>query len=116
MKMKFTIGLLMIVILIITSFTVYADTFTLDPSMVEDYDPVEADPRVVDGAGKILGVIVFIAWAVAIAMIMIIGMKYMSSGAGSRAEVKSTLLPYVIGAILVASAASIFKFISSLGG
>ncbi len=39
----------------------------------------------------------------------------MTRGAGGRAEVKSTFLPYVIGAVCVGSATTIATFVMGLG-
>ena len=43
-------------------------------------------------------------------MIIYIGIKYMTSGAGKKAEVKDTLLPYLVGAICVGAATTIASF------
>ncbi len=111
MKMKMFSSLL--IIMIIASCTVFAGDI-IDPGIVT-INPNNPNETLVNNANRVLGFIVFIAWAVALGMILIIGMKYMSAGAGARAEVKSTFLPYVIGAVIVASSATIFKFISTLG-
>lgn len=60
--------------------------------------------------GKVLGFIQYAAWAIAIGMMIYIGIKYMMSGAGKKAEVKDTLLPYLIGAICVGAATTIASF------
>ena len=56
---------------------------------------------------SILGIITVIAGAVAVGMLIFIGIKYMTKGAGAKAEVKDTLIPYLIGALLVAGASSL---------
>ena len=60
--------------------------------------------------GKIIGFIQYAAWAIAIGMIIYIGIKYMMSGAGDKAKVKETLLPYLVGAICVGAATTIASF------
>lgn len=64
----------------------------------------------------ILGILQYAALAVAIGMMIIIGILYMTKGAGGKADVKSTLLPYFVGAICVSAATTIAKFVMSLGG
>ena len=61
--------------------------------------------------GMVLGIISFIAYAVAIIMVMYVGVKYLTAGAGTKAEVKSTLVPMLIGAVLVALAPTLVNWI-----
>jgi hypothetical protein len=53
---------------------------------------------------------------VAIGMAIFIGIKYLTKGAGAKAEVKDTVLPFLIGAILVGGATTIAKFALTLAG
>ena len=65
-----------------------------------------------DIVGKInnaLGIAQLIGFVVAIVMIIWVGIKYLTSGAGKKAEAKDTLIPIVIGAGLVALAPTIAK-------
>ena len=55
----------------------------------------------------VLRIIGWVGYGVALGMAVYIGIKYMMSGAGEKAKVKETLLPYLIGALLVGSAATI---------
>ncbi len=76
-----------------------------------------ADGGVLAGpVNAILGILQYAAWAVALGMIIFIGILYMTKGAGGKAAVKDTLLPYFIGAICVGAATTIVKFVMSLGG
>lgn len=78
---------------------------------VEDITPIApSDNAFTTVVGKIIGFIQYAAWAVAIGMIIYIGIKYMMSGAGTKAAVKDTLLPYLIGAICVGAATTIASF------
>lgn len=62
-------------------------------------------------AGVILGFLQTAAIAIAVGMVFIIGIKYMTKGAGAKAEIKETFLPYLIGAIIVGSASTIIDII-----
>lgn len=65
---------------------------------------------------RIIGVIKYIAIAVALGMVIIIGIKWMTAPAGGKAAVKDTFLPYLIGAICVGAASAIAQFAIGLGG
>ena len=64
----------------------------------------------------IVGIIKYIAIAVAFGMIVIIGIKWMTAGAGGKAAIKDTFLPYLIGAICVGAASTIAQVALRLGG
>ena len=51
-----------------------------------------------------LGTLQWIGYLVAIGMVIWVGIRYLISGAGEKAKAKETLVPVVIGAILVAGA------------
>lgn len=69
-----------------------------------------------EAANSILGLLAIVAGAAAVGMLVYIGIKYMTRGAGGRAEVKNTILPWLIGAILVSSASGIVRSILSISG
>lgn len=51
---------------------------------------------------------------ISVVMLVILGIKYMLGSAEERAEYKKTLLPYVIGAILVFAASTIASMIYNI--
>ncbi len=62
-------------------------------------------------ATGVLGVIQWVGYIIAIGMIIWVGIKYVMSGAGEKAKAKETLVPIVIGAVLIAGAATIAQFV-----
>lgn len=62
-------------------------------------------------AGIVLGAIRNVSAVVAVIALMIIGIKYMIGSVEERAEYKKTLIPYVIGCVLVVSITTIVSFI-----
>lgn len=61
----------------------------------------------------VLGVIRIVCIAVAIGMMLYVGMKYMMASANEKADVKNASIRYVIGAIIVLSCATLFPIILS---
>lgn len=58
-------------------------------------------------SGKALGLLGTLQWVgylVAIGMLIWVGIKYLMSGAAEKAKAKETLIPIVVGAVLVAGA------------
>lgn len=65
-------------------------------------------------ANMILGVMQWIGYVIAVGMIIFCGIKYLMSGAGEKAKVKDTLVPLLIGAILIAGASTIAGAITTI--
>lgn len=110
MKKK-VMSLFMAMTLCLMSFaTVFAGEF-------EVIQPGSPNVGVIQGpVQNILGVVRWIGYVVAIFMIVYIGIKYLTAGAGQKAEVKSTMVPMLVGAILVALAPTLANWIFNMLG
>ncbi len=87
-----------------------SSVFAVDlPSVNVKY--TEPTPEVKTATESVLGVVRWAGFIVAIAMIIWIGIKYLTAGAGQKAEVKSTMVPLLVGAALVALAPVIATWI-----
>ena len=62
----------------------------------------------VTGALKVVGTFV------AVAMTMIVGIKYMISGVEEKAEYKKTAIAYLIGAVLIFATVELIAFINTI--
>lgn len=77
-----------------------------DPSLgdLDNYAGGSSDSvKLQNMTGQILGIIQTIGTVIAVAMLIVIGIKYMLGSIEERAEYKQTLKPYLIGAFLVFS-------------
>jgi len=63
--------------------------------------------------GKIVGLIRVVGTIAAVAMLTILGIKYMMGSAEERAEYKKTLFPYLVGAVLIFGASNLTQVIYS---
>ena len=86
--------------------SVFAETL---PKLTVGYNAPTTGVRT--ATENILGVARWAGFIVAIAMIIWIGIKYLTAGAGQKAEVKSTMVPLLVGAALVALAPVIATWI-----
>ena len=78
---------------------------------IEGVKPVPPTTEVQGGVQTVLGAAQWIGFIVGIAMIIYVGIKYLTAGAGKKAEVKSTMIPILVGAALVALAPTIANWI-----
>ena len=60
---------------------------------------------------KIIGGIQAVGSIVSVAILVVLGVKYMVGSAEEKAEYKKTMIPYLVGAILVFAASNIAGFV-----
>ena len=60
---------------------------------------------------NIMGVIQVVAVVIAVVILMVIGIKYMMGSAEEKAEYKKTMIPYIVGAVLVFAGSTIVNVI-----
>lgn len=63
---------------------------------------------------QIIGIITTIGIVVSVVVLVILGIKYMIGSAEEKAEYKKTMIPYIIGAILVFAASTIASIVMSI--
>ena len=88
----------------------------IDPSQITGQTGTDAADKVQTVGENILGVVQTVGTIAAIVTLIILGIKYMMGSAEEKAEYKKTLMPYVIGAVLVLAAANIVGWIFGAAG
>lgn len=66
--------------------------------------------------GQIVNMITTIGIIVAVIVLLILGIKYMMGSASEKAEYKKTMIPYLVGAVLIFGASAIAKAVISISG
>ena len=70
-----------------------------------------------NGIGStVLSYIQWFGYAMAVGMLLYVGIKYMMASANEKADLKKASINYVIGAIVVAAATTIVSALVSIGG
>ena len=103
MKILTTIATILLIISMGTTI-VYGTEFT--PKNLTSIETNAVD-SVKDLGGKIMGVIQVAGVVVAVIIIMILGIKYMMGSAEEKADYKKTMIPYLVGAILIFAGSTI---------
>lgn len=118
-KRSFFRLMIIIVTLTIVCIGLYSTAYATE-SILGEYSNVT--PNLGEGKGDIeptvnvvLGYIQFIGYAIALGMIIYIGIKYMMSAAQDRASLKKGAFAYIFGAILLAGATTILPIIIGVG-
>ena len=114
------ISILLMVLLVVT--TISANVFAVDPETVlteleEKTDTAEVKTEKIETtAGKVIKIMQTIGIIVGVAVLVILGIKFMMGSAEEKAEYKKTFIPLIIGAIVLISAFSLASFLFSALG
>ena len=63
---------------------------------------------------NIVTIIQVVGIVIAVIVLLVIGIKYMMSSASEKAEYKKTMIPYIVGAVLIFAGTSLVRVIYSL--
>ena len=106
-KMKKIISILLTIGLMASMMgVVFADEIPIIP-------PRDDDPFLLI-ASRVLGYVQYFGYALAIGMLLYLGMKYVMSSANEKADLKKGSINYVIGAIVIAGASAIFGMLANI--
>lgn len=97
MKIKKIASILMVMIVLCTSM-VFADS-------------TGGESQLVDAAWNVVDALLWVGYAVALGMVVYIGIKYITGAADAKANMKSAVVSYLIGALIVFSATTIARIV-----
>lgn len=63
---------------------------------------------------QLIGIITTVGVVIAVIILLVLGIKYMMGSASEKAEYKKTMIPYLVGAILIFGASAITKVVVGL--
>lgn len=116
--MKKTVKIINIVLVVaIVMMTLATSVFAITP---KDVNPTEVDAgsNIVTIGNKIVGLIRTIGTIISVGVLVVLGIKYMTASPEGKADYKSTMIPYVVGAIIVFAATwiatAVYQFATSL--
>ena len=87
----------------------------LTPSEITGNASTEVSNSVKDIGGKVLGVLQVAGVVISVIILVVIGIKYMMGSAEEKAEYKKTMMPYIIGAIIIFAAPTIANVVYNFG-
>lgn len=121
MKINVKIILIILIIIFITIIPIisYASTGTINPNKYKpDVSGVKNASEFTKKVNVVVGGLQVIGIAASVAILAIMGVKFMMGSAEDKADYKETIVPYLIGAALVFAVTTIpniiFRFSQSL--
>ena len=115
--MKTTMKIITMAVLVVMILAVSTSAFAFDPgTIINDIDnkantSAGQNTQVNDIAGRILGLIRNVAVVAGVIILSVIGIKFMLGSAEEKAEYKKSLIPLVVGIIVVMAASQIIAMI-----
>lgn len=121
MKISKLLSIVVITIMLLVSVSNVAfakDDVVLNPGGITGKNTAGLE-NITSFGRSIIGTIQIVGSVVAVLVLVILGVKYMMGSAEEKAEYKKTLMPYIIGAVLIFAASNIagivFSWASGLG-
>ena len=112
-KMK----ILSVVLIIAMMFTFAMTTMSAAADIIGEMENKQTDVNddsIIGVGASIIDIITTVGIIVAVIVLLILGIKYMMGSASEKAEYKKTMIPYLVGAVLIFGASAIAKAIVSL--
>lgn len=111
--MKKILSILVIIMLILSfSITSNAVEDSVPGQYINEIDEAGSSSEEIETiAGKILGVLQTVGIVVAVVMLLVIGIKYMMGSVEEKSKYKTSMAPYLIGAVVVFATVNITKII-----
>ena len=115
--MKIVSALMVVMMLISTVSMVFAATTKYDPSKWDNQQGGKVDDTgVKQWIASIMNIVAIVGSGIAVIALIILGIKYMMGSVEEKAEYKKTLMPYLIGALMVFGASVIVGALSGVIG
>ena len=91
--------------------TISFSVFAISPDEIKANTSSNVSTSIKDLGGKVLGILQTAGVAVAVIILIVLGIKYMMGSASEKAEYKKTMIPYLIGAIFIFAAPTIANIV-----
>ena len=108
--MMYVIPVLLVMVVMFTANTIFASS-PVSPELPDSVTGGTASQTITNTAGSIWSTVIILFQILAIAAIIIAGIRYMFASADSKADIKKQLVPLVVGAVLVFGATTIIQVI-----
>lgn len=102
---------IVIALVVMLAFSLIAPVFAVDPHSITINASGEAQDKVSDVAGNIIGIIQIVGTAIAIIMLIYLGIKYVIAAPDEKANIKKSALIYVVAAVFIFAAVNILAII-----
>ena len=107
------LSVLMVVVML--SFACTNVFAAIDPNSITATGNTAADATITEIGSTILTIVTNVGMILAIILVAVLGVKYMMGSTEEKAEYKKSMIPYLVGAVLVFGASAIGKAVIQFG-
>ena len=112
MKISKVFSILAIVIMLLASVSNVAFALSIGNVSIESDKTGSATTSISGVGGKIIGIVQTAGTIFSVVVLVVLGIKYMMGSAEEKAEYKKTMVPYIIGAVIVLLAVNIVGWVA----
>ena len=108
--MKKTCKIIVILAIIVSILAIGVMSYASNPSEILgklNGEATVATGKIQDMGNSIIAVVRIVGIVVAVVILLVLGIKYMMGSAEEKAEYKKTMIPYIVGAILIFASTAI---------
>ena len=104
------VTMVMIILIVLLNIN---SVFAIDTSRYSGITTISSGDMgsIADVGGKIIYVLQFLGYTVAVIMLAVMGIKYMMAAPNEKADIKTKLTPYLIGTLLIFAGSTMLKII-----
>lgn len=106
---------IMLVAILIASISTFVLADMPDPDIFDGDTSTAAAQSVEDMANTIIGIIQVVAVAVAVVMLIVLAIKYISAAPEGKAEIKKHAVIYIVGAVLLFGTTGVLQILKDFG-
>lgn len=115
--MKKTNKLIVALCIILTMLTLCVSSFA-EPLKPTDLYPgndfVQGQTQIADFGRNIVGLVQTVGVVVAVVILLVLGIKYMMGSAEEKADYKKSMIPYIVGAVLIFASTTVVNIVYNL--
>lgn len=107
-----TMKILSIILIIAMMFTFAMTTMSSAADIINELEGKNTDVNddsIIGVGASIIDIITTVGIIISVIVLLILGIKYMMGSASEKAEYKKTMIPYLVGAVLIFGASAIAK-------
>jgi len=111
------IAVVLIMLTLLLGISTISSADSVDPGQIANglHGTTSDAQEDITGIGnQIIGIITTVGVVVAVVILLVLGIKYMMGSASEKAEYKKTMIPYLVGAILIFGASAITQVVVNI--
>ena len=110
---KKLIKIFSILVMVIMLSSIALNVFALSPSDITADSTVKGATEITNVGKKVVGILQAVGVILSVIVLIVLGIKYMMGSAEEKAEYKKTMIPYLVGAILIFAASNIAGMVAN---